>query len=87
MCVDIEAVSSMQAAGWPVCVANGRLHQPSLLSLAQIIPANGMACVCVGGVGRGEGAWITSRSLFAYLKIDLVEYILLISHFIHFQLI
>ena len=52
-----EAVSSMGAAAkWPVCVANGWLHQLSSLILNQIISRNGRldySCVC--GVKDGWG--------------------------------
>ena len=39
--IEVEAVSSMQAAAWPSCVSNNQPHRPSGLILAQIIPANG----------------------------------------------
>ena len=44
--LDMEAVSSMQTSGWPVCVSHGQPHQPTNLVLAQIIPANGKCSCC-----------------------------------------
>ena len=65
MYTDIEAVSSMGAAAkWPVCVANGWLHQLSSLILNQIIPRNGrLDYSCVWGVKDGWGWEFTSTIL------------------------